>query len=118
MEEILSDLAPQGSYNINSAIVFNLLSATDKWQSTHRAHLLHLHTIQDEPIIHPESQQVYHLREMHVRGGCRSFKLASLRFASEDFGITNFGQLFLAQTDEDWYTKLVDSCLDMIRMYS
>jgi len=33
---------------------------------------------------------------------CRSIKLTSLRDASEDFGIPNFGQLFRTQIDEDW----------------
>jgi len=57
MEEILSYLALQGWYDIDSAKVFNLLSATDKRRSTRRAHLLHLETIEDEPIICPVSQQ-------------------------------------------------------------
>jgi len=102
MEETLSYLALEGWYNVDSTQVVNLLSATDKRRSTHRAHLLRLQTIQDEPIIRPESQQVYHLRETHVRGVCRSIKLTSLRDASEDFGIPNFGQLFRAQIKEDW----------------
>jgi len=33
---------------------------------------------------------------------CRSIKLTSLRDASEDFEIPNFGQLFCAQLYEDW----------------
>jgi len=102
MEETLVYLALQGWYNIDSARVFNLLSTTDKRQSTGRAHLLRLQTIEDEPIIRPVSQQLYHLREMHVRGVCSSIKLTSLRDASEDFGIPNFGQLFRAQIDENW----------------
>jgi hypothetical protein len=93
MEETLSYLALKGWYNIDCANVFNLLSATDTQRSTRRAHLLRLHTMQDEPIIHPVSQQVYHLRETHVHGVCRSIKLTSLRDASEDFRITNFEQL-------------------------
>jgi len=102
MEETLSYLALENWYDIDSAKVFNLQSATDKWRCTHRAHLLRLQTIQDEPIIRPVSQQVYHLRETHVRGVCRSIKSTSLRDASEDFGIPNFAQLFYAQIDEDW----------------
>jgi len=90
MEETLSCLALQGWYDIDLAKVFNLLSATDKRRCTHRAHLLRLQTIEDEPIIHPVSQQLYHFREMHVRGVCRSIKLTSLRDASEDFEIPNF----------------------------
>jgi hypothetical protein len=102
MEEILSYLALEDWYDIDSATVFNPLSTTDKWRSTHIAHLLRLKTIQDEPINRPVSQQVYHLRETHVRGVCRSIKLTLLRDALEDFGIPNFGQLFRAQIDEDW----------------
>jgi len=89
-----------------TAKVFNLLSATDKRQSIRRAHLLHLQTIQNEPIICPVSQQVYQLSEIHVSGVCRSVKLTSQRDASEDFGIPNFGQLFRAQIEEDWAHKV------------
>ena len=106
MEETLSYLALQGWYDIDSAKVFNLLSATDKRRSTRRAHLLRLQTIEDEPIIHPVSQQLYHLRETHVRGVCRSIKLTLLRDASEDFGIPNFGQLFHTQIEEDWVDEV------------
>jgi hypothetical protein len=102
MEETLSYLALKGWYDIDSANVVNLLFATDKQQSTRRAHLLRLQTIQDEPIICLVSQKVYRLRETHVLGVCRSLKLTSLRDASEDFGIPNLGQLFRAQIDEDW----------------
>jgi len=102
MEETLSYLVLEGWYDIDSAKVFNLLFSTDKQWSTRRAHLLRFQTIQDEPIIRPVSQQVYHLRETHVGRVCRSIKLTSLRNASEDFGIPNFGQLFCAQIDEDW----------------
>jgi hypothetical protein len=101
MEETLSHLALEGWYDIDSAKVFNLMSATNNRQSTRRAHLLGLETIQDEPIIRPVSQQVYHLREIHVCGVCRSIKLTSLRDASEDFRIPNFRQVFHAQIDED-----------------
>jgi len=98
----VSYLALQGWYDINSAKVFNLLSATDKLQSTHRAHLLRLQTIDDVRIICPVPQQVYHLREIHIHRVCRSIKLTSLRDEAEDFGIPNFGQPFCAQIDEDW----------------
>jgi len=106
MEETLSYLALQGCYDIDSAKVFNLLSATDKRRSPCRAHILRLQTIEDEPIIRPVSQQLYRLRDIHVRGVCRSIKLTSLRDASEDFGIPNFGQLFRAQIEEDWGHKV------------
>jgi len=106
IEETLSYLALNGWYDVDSAKVFNLLSATDKWQSTRRAHLLCLQTIQDDPIIRPVSQQVYNLRETHVHGVCRRIKLTSLRNASGDFGIPNFGQLFRAQFEEDWGPKV------------
>jgi len=91
-EETLSYLALQGCYEIHSAKVFNLLSATNRWRNTCRAHLSRLQTIEDEPFIRLVSQQVYHLREMHVRGVCRSTKLTSLRDASDNFRIPNFGQ--------------------------
>jgi len=101
MEETLSYLALQDWYNIDSAKVFNLLSATDSQQSTHRAHQLHLQTIEDKPFICPVLQQVYHLREMYVCGVCRSIKLTLLRDSSEDFGIPNFGQLCCTQIQEE-----------------
>jgi len=102
MEATLSYLALEGWYDVDSAKVFNLLSATDKWRSTRRAHLLRLPTIQDEPFIHPVSEQVYHLRKTHVRGVCRSIKFTSLRDASEHIGMPNLGQLFRSQLEEDW----------------
>jgi hypothetical protein len=102
MEETLSYLALQGWYDIDSAKVFNLLSAADKRRNTRRAHLLRLHHCLKEPFFRPVSQQVHHLRETHVRGVCRSIKLTSLRDASVDFGIPNFGQLFRTQIEDDW----------------
>jgi len=90
MEETLSYLALQGWYDVDSANVFNLLSATDKRLCTRTAHLLRLHTFQDKPFICPISQPQCQLRETHVRGVCRSIKSRSLRDASEDFGIPNF----------------------------
>jgi len=102
MEETLSYLALEGWYDIDSANVFNLLSATDKQQSPCRAHLLRLQTIQDEPIIRPVSQQLYHLREKHVRRVCRSIISTSHKNASEDFGIPNFGQQFSALIEQVW----------------
>jgi len=96
IEETLSCLALQGWYDIDSAKVFNLLSTTNKWRSAHRAHLLHLQTIQDWPFFCPILQQVYHLRETHVRQVCRSIKSTSLRDASDKFGIPRFAQLFCA----------------------
>jgi len=102
MEETLSYLALQGWYDMDSAKVFNLLSATDKRRSTLRAQRLPLQTIEDEPFLSPVSLQVYHLRETHVRGVCRSITLISLRDPSEDFAIPNFGKLFCAPIEEDW----------------
>src|SRR5882757_2049747 len=58
MEEILSYLALQGWYDIDSAKVFNLLSAADKRQNTRRAHLLRLHHCLKQPFFRPVSQQV------------------------------------------------------------
>ena len=81
MQQTLSYLALQGWYDIDSAEVFNQLSSTDKRRSTCSAHPLGLQIIQDAPIIRPVSQQVYHLRETHVHGVCRSIELTSLRDA-------------------------------------
>jgi len=100
-EETLSYLALQGWYDIDSAKVFNLLSATDKQQCTCRAHLFLVQTIEDEPCMGPAPQQVYHLRETDDREVCRSNKLTSLGDTSEDFGIPNFRQLFHTQIEED-----------------
>jgi len=102
MGETLSYLALQGWYDIDSEKVFNLLSTTNKRRSTHRAHLLRLQTIGDEPIIRPASQQLYHMRETHVHGVCRSIRMNPLRDASDDFGIPNFGQLLWSQIEENW----------------
>jgi len=101
MEETLSYLALQGWYDIDSVKVFNLLSAADRRRNTRRAHLLRLHHCQKEPFFCPVSQQVPHLRETHVCGVCRSIKLTSLRDASVDFGIPNFGQLFRTQIEDN-----------------
>jgi len=106
IEEILSYLALDGCYNVDSAKILNLLSATDKWQSTHSTHLLCRQTIQDKPFIRPVPQKVYHLTETHVCGVCRSIKLTLLRDASKDFGIPNFGQQFRASIEEDWGPKV------------
>jgi hypothetical protein len=102
MVETLSHLALEGWYDDDCAKCFNLLSATNKWRSTRRAHLLRLQTILEQPIIRPVSQQVNHLRETHVRGVCRSIKLTSLRDSSEHFGTPIFGQLLHANIEEDW----------------
>jgi len=102
MEETLSYLALQGWYDIDSAKVFNLLSAADKRQNSRQAHPLRLHNCQKEPFFCPVSQQVHHVRETHVRGVCRCIELTSLRDASVGFGIPNFGQLFCTQIEDDW----------------
>jgi len=102
MEETLSYLALQGWYDIDSAKVFNLLSAADDRRNTRQAHLLRLHNCQKEPFLGPISQQVHHWRETHVRGVCGSIKLTPLRHASVDFGIPNFGQLFRTQIEDNW----------------
>jgi len=90
------------SYNVDSAKVFNLLSTADEQRNTRRVHHLCLQHCQDEPFFRTVSLQVHHLRETHVRGMCSCIKLTSLRDASQDFGIPNFGQLFCAQLEEDW----------------
>jgi len=102
MVETLSHLALQSWYDVASANVLNLLSATDKGRSIRTAHQLRLQTFQQKPSICPVSQQVYHLSETHVRGVWRSIKLMSLRDALEDFGIPNFGQLFRSQIKNAW----------------
>jgi len=102
MEETLSYLALQGSYDIDSAKVFNQQSAGNKWRNTRRAHLVCLEHCQDEPFFRPMSPREHHLRETHIRRVCQSIQLTSLRDASEDFGIPNFGQLFCSQIEEDW----------------
>jgi hypothetical protein len=101
MDETLSYLAMQGWYDIDSAKVFNLLSATDKQRNTCGALLLSPQHCQDEPFFRHMSPQVHHLRESHVRPVYRCIKLTSLRDASEDFRIPNFGQLFRAQVEEN-----------------
>jgi hypothetical protein len=100
-EETLSYLALQGWYNIDFAKVFNLLSTTDKWQTTYTTHLLRLQIIEDEPYICPVLQQLYHLREIHICGVCRRFKWTLLGDPSEDFRISNFGKLRWAQIEEE-----------------
>jgi hypothetical protein len=102
IERTLSYLALEGWYYIDCANVFNILSATAKQESTCRAHLFGLQTIEDEPSIRPVSQQVSYLRETLVCIVCRSIKLTSLRVASEDFTIPNFRQQFRAQIEKDW----------------
>jgi len=67
-----------------------------------QAHLLRLHHCQKEPCFRAISQQLHHLRETHIHGMCRSVKLTSLRVASVNFGIGNFGQLFCTQIEDDW----------------
>jgi hypothetical protein len=94
MVETLSYLALQGGYDVDSAKVFDLLSAADTRRSTYRAPLCCLKTFQEKPCICPVSQQVYHSRESHVRGVCRNVKFTSPRDASEDVGIPNFENLF------------------------
>jgi len=102
VEETLSYLALPGWYNIITATVFNQLSAADTRQNTCRVHLLCVQHCQEKPFFRPVSPQVHHLSDPHIRGVCRSIKLTSLRDASEDFGIPNFGQLFRSQIVEDW----------------
>jgi len=106
MEATLSYLAPHCWYDIDSAKVFNLLWGADTRRNTRRAHLLHLQNCHKEPFSRPISQQVHHLRETHVHGMCRSIKSTSLRDASVDFGIPNFGQLLRTQIEDHWGHKV------------
>jgi len=64
--------------------------------------VLCIQPIQDELCICPILQLVYHLRETHVRGVCRSIKVTSIKDASQEFGIPNFQQVFRTQIVEDW----------------
>jgi len=102
MEKTLSHLALQGWYNIDSAIVFNLLSAANKWRNTCRAHISRVQQCQEEPFVQHVSQKVNLLGETPVCGECRRIRLTSLRDASVDFRIPNFGQLCHTQIEDDW----------------
>jgi hypothetical protein len=102
MAETFSYLALQGWYDIDSVNAFNQLSAADKRRNACIAYFLCLQYGQDEPLFRTVSPQVHHLRQTHFRGVCRSIKFTSLRDASEDFEIPDFGQLFRAQIEDDW----------------
>ena len=102
MEKTLSHLAIQGWYNIDSAIVFNLLSAANKRRNTCRAHISRVQQCQEEPFVQHVSQKVNLLGETPVCGECRRIRLTSLRDASVDFRIPNFGQLCHTQIEDDW----------------
>jgi hypothetical protein len=96
MGETFSYLALQGWYDIDLVNAFNQPSAADKRRNACIAYFLCLQYFQDEPLFRTVSPQVHHLRQTHFRGVCRSIKLTSLRDASEDFEIPDFGQLFRA----------------------
>jgi hypothetical protein len=106
VEKKLPYLALEGWFDSDSAQVFNLLPTTTKWRSTRQAHQLPLQTIQDEPFLHPVSQQECHWRDTHVHGVCRSIKLTSPTDASKVFGIPNFVLLFWVQIEQDWGFKV------------
>ena len=110
MEVTLSHLALQGWYDIDSAEVFHLLSATNQRQSTHRANPLRFQHCLEEPSFRHVSQQVQHLRETHIRGVCKSTRLTSLKDASEDISIPNFGRLLRAQIEGDWGHEVCGLC--------
>jgi len=105
MVKTKSYLALQGWYDTDSAKVLQLLSTTNTWRSTHRAHLLWLQTIQDESYLHAVWQQVYHVRETHVHRVCSCIILTSLRDVSQDFGIPNSQHLCCRKIHEDWGHK-------------
>lgn len=63
IEKTLSHLALQAWCDIDSAKVFNLLAAVDKWRNTHRTHLECLQHCQEETFFPHISQLVHHLRE-------------------------------------------------------
>jgi len=102
IEETLLYPTQQGSYNIDSAKVSNSLSAADKWQNSHTAHLLCVQHSQDNPLVRPASPPVHHLSEIHVHRVCSRTILTSLHNAHEDFRIPDIELQFCAQIDEDW----------------
>ena len=106
MEQVLSYLALERWYGIDSVKDFNILSATDERRSTLRAHLLPVQTMHEKPIIRQISQQVYHLWEMNVHGVCRCIIWTSLREVLEDCGIPNFGQRLHFPIEEDCTPKV------------
>jgi hypothetical protein len=118
MEETVSYLAFEGWYIIDSANGFNILSATVKWQSSHRAHLLRLTQSRTSPrsaqyhsryIIWEKSMSVEYAEvsnqphaEMHQK-------------TSEFPTLDSYSVSKLRKTGD---TKSVDSCSDMSRIYS
>jgi len=59
-------LCLQGWYDIDSAKVINLLSATNKWQNTCGVHYLGIWYCQDGQFFCPVLQQFHHVWETHV----------------------------------------------------
>jgi hypothetical protein len=102
MKETLSYLALQGWYEIDSANIFNLLSASDKRQISTSAHLLYLQHWQNDPFFSPGSQQEHHLRETHFHVVCKRMKVTLLTDAPVDLGMPNSGHLFRAQIAHGW----------------
>jgi hypothetical protein len=102
LQERLSYLALQGGYDIDSAKVFNVLSAAKTLLKWRRAHLLRLHHCLKERFFRPVLQQVHHLSESLVCGVWRNIKFTSLWDESVNFAIPKFGQLLHTQIEDDW----------------
>jgi hypothetical protein len=111
IQATLTYLALQGWYDIDSANVFNLLSAADKPRNTPLAHNLRLQYCQKEPLFRPVSQQVHHLIETHVHGVFRILKFTSDRDASVEFGIPNTAQLFRTEIVHNWGHEVTELVL-------
>jgi len=118
MEELQSYPALPGWYNIESAKVFNILSITNKWQSTFTVHLLSLETIQHKPDLHRISQQVYDLRDTHVHECAEVSIYPHLEMHQKILEFQHLDSYFAHQLKRTWDSTLVDLSSDMIRMYS
>ena len=67
-----------------------------------RAHVLHLLYYPVEPMLHPLSQPVCHLRDILICGVCSSNILILLRDAVMVLKICIFGSHFHSQMAQDW----------------
>jgi len=101
MEDTPLYLALQDSYNIDSANVINLPSTANKKQNTHQVNFLCLQHCQHGPFLWLISQQVHHLTETDIRRVCRILKSTSFRAASVDCWMSEFGQQFHSQIEDN-----------------
>jgi len=98
---MLSHLAFQGWYTIDSANNFTVLSATDRWWNSRYAHLSILQHCLHELLYHSISQQAKYMTETHVCGWYSSIKLTAIWDATEDFVISIIGQRFHIRIGDD-----------------